>query len=118
MRPGKISTAVLPALLQPIRIDENTNDSKGVSVNRITAEEAAQLHSPTLRIPTEPDNFVMGLDVFHQLHCLVSSPAHSQRTRRQPTNVPRKERRAKTALSRVLRQLNRDASFATPRRLV
>jgi len=48
----------------------------GVAVTRITPGEAAQLRSPTLRIPTDPDNFVVGLDVFHQLHCLVSGPYH------------------------------------------
>jgi hypothetical protein len=44
-----------------------------VFVTRISKKQAAKLRSPTLRIPTDPDNFVMGLDVFHQLHCLVSA---------------------------------------------
>ncbi|KAH8171921.1 hypothetical protein LIA77_08688 [Sarocladium implicatum] len=52
-------------------VDEAWDDLyRWVAVTRITEGEAAQLRSPTLRIPTDPDNFVVGLDVFHQLHCL------------------------------------------------
>ena len=37
----------------------------------IPHEQAAQLPVKTAAIPEEPGYYVVGLDVFHQLHCLV-----------------------------------------------
>lgn len=52
-------------------VDEAWDDLyRHLVVSRINAGQAAKLGESTLRIATEPDNFVMGLDVFHQLHCL------------------------------------------------
>ncbi|KAF2101282.1 hypothetical protein NA57DRAFT_22054, partial [Rhizodiscina lignyota] len=39
-------------------------------VSRISTSEAAQLPNRTTSIPTMPDQYVVELDVFHQLHCL------------------------------------------------
>ncbi|KAH8669042.1 hypothetical protein BX600DRAFT_511086 [Xylariales sp. PMI_506] len=40
------------------------------AINLITEQEADQLSPQTMRAPNDPDHFVMGLSVFHQLHCL------------------------------------------------
>ncbi|KZS89072.1 hypothetical protein SISNIDRAFT_497640 [Sistotremastrum niveocremeum HHB9708] len=41
-----------------------------IGVARITAEEASQLSNWTSPIPGDEGHYVVGLDVFHQLHCL------------------------------------------------
>lgn len=46
-----------------------------VGVSRITKEEAYQLVNQTYRLPGDEDHFVIQLDVFHQLHCLVCAMA-------------------------------------------
>lgn len=42
-----------------------------VGVSAIPKSEAAKLAGHTLRFSDDPDNYVVILDVFHQLHCLV-----------------------------------------------
>jgi tRNA uridine 5-carbamoylmethylation protein Kti12 len=42
-----------------------------VTTSRISAEEAAKLRNETVRIPDDPENYIISIDVFHQLHCLV-----------------------------------------------
>lgn len=42
-----------------------------VGVSRITKEEASKLVNQTYRLPGDEDHYVVHLDVFHQLHCLV-----------------------------------------------
>jgi len=42
-----------------------------VGVSRITKEEASHLTNHTTRLPGDEDHYVVQLDVFHQLHCLV-----------------------------------------------
>lgn len=42
-----------------------------VGVSRITKDEALNLVNQTYRLPGDEDHFVVHLDVFHQLHCLV-----------------------------------------------
>ena len=42
----------------------------GVGVIKITADEAAQLPNQTLPIPEEDDGYIVGIEVYHQLHCL------------------------------------------------
>jgi hypothetical protein len=38
--------------------------------SQISEIEAAKLDSTTLNIPNRPDQFLIELDVYHQLHCL------------------------------------------------
>ncbi|KAI9744826.1 MAG: hypothetical protein M1818_001751 [Claussenomyces sp. TS43310] len=40
------------------------------TTSRISAAEAAKLGNKTVRIPDDPENFIVSLDVFHHLHCL------------------------------------------------
>lgn len=42
-----------------------------VGVSRITKEEASKLVNQTYRLPGDEEHYVVHLDVFHQLHCLV-----------------------------------------------
>lgn len=44
-----------------------------VGISHITKEEASQLVNQTYRFPGHKDHYCITLDVFHQLHCLVSS---------------------------------------------
>lgn len=39
-------------------------------ISQIPASEAAKLSEPTARVLDEPGDYFVGLDVFHQLHCL------------------------------------------------
>ena len=41
-----------------------------VGITRIDGAMAAQLPNRTTRIPGDEDGYVVGLDVFHQLHCV------------------------------------------------
>lgn len=41
-----------------------------VGISWVTPQEAALLPNATSRIPNTPDKYIVGLDVFHQLHCL------------------------------------------------
>jgi len=55
-------------------VDEYPADSGQhilVGVSRITKEEASHLTNHTTRLPGDEDHYVVQLDVFHQLHCLV-----------------------------------------------
>lgn len=38
--------------------------------SKIPRQQAAQLTNLTINIPGEEDHYLIGLDVFHQLHCL------------------------------------------------
>jgi len=40
--------------------------------SKITTSEAEKLDTKTLKVPNQPDQFLIQLDVFHQLHCLNS----------------------------------------------
>ena len=42
-------------------------------VNRIPRSSAAQLVNKTVPIPNDPGYYAVALNVFHQLHCLVSN---------------------------------------------
>ena len=44
-----------------------------VGISRIPKSSAAQLVNKTVPIPDDPDHYVVSLNVFHQLHCLVSA---------------------------------------------
>ena len=41
-----------------------------VGISWINPDEASLLPNATSRIPGTPDHYIIGLDVFHQLHCL------------------------------------------------
>lgn len=44
----------------------------------IPKEQAVQLANTTLIFPHDPERrYIVELDVFHQLHCLVSHPSQS-----------------------------------------
>lgn len=51
-------------------------------LSQIPKSQARLLPNKTLPIPADPDNYAVGLAVFHQLHCLVwstsfvASPPH------------------------------------------
>lgn len=47
------------------------NGGLGHMWHKIPREQAAQLTNLTINIPGEEDHYLVGLDVFHQLHCLV-----------------------------------------------
>lgn len=42
----------------------------GIMWSAIPRSQAAQLRNLTIAIPSRPDHYLIGLDVFHQLHCL------------------------------------------------
>lgn len=42
-----------------------------VGLSKIPKSSAAYLVSKTLPLPGDPDNYIIGLQVFHSLHCLV-----------------------------------------------
>jgi hypothetical protein len=42
-----------------------------VGSSRIDRSSAARLANKTVRIPGDPGMYIVGLDIFHQLHCLV-----------------------------------------------
>lgn len=42
----------------------------GIMWSAIPRAQAAQLRNRTINIPSRPDHYLIGLDVFHQLHCL------------------------------------------------
>ncbi|KAG6814715.1 hypothetical protein H0H93_012479, partial [Arthromyces matolae] len=41
-------------------------------ISRIGETQASRLVNYTIQIPHEPSGYLVGIDVFHQLHCLVS----------------------------------------------
>lgn len=43
-----------------------------VGVSRIPKETAAKLVNYTIPIPGDPGYYIISLNVFHQLHCLVN----------------------------------------------
>ena len=54
----------------------SSDTSKGYMTSRIHRDEAAQLTNLTVPIPDDEDHYIIGLDVFHQLHCLVRIAIH------------------------------------------
>ena len=42
-----------------------------IGVIKIPKEDAEKLPNQTLPIPGEEDGYIVGLEVYHQLHCLV-----------------------------------------------
>lgn len=68
---GKIFTTVriLTSSFCIKTVSEFTHTLVGIS--RITKEEASRLVNYTYRLPGDEDHYVIQLDVFHQLHCLV-----------------------------------------------
>ena len=40
----------------------------------LTKEEYEQLSLETTSVPGKPDQYLVTIEVFHQLHCLVSQP--------------------------------------------
>lgn len=42
-----------------------------VAISRVPKSEAARLPNKTYPVENEKDEYFVGLDVFHQLHCLV-----------------------------------------------
>ena len=51
---------------------EPNTDVIAVGISRIPIEDAAQLVNRTVPIPGDPGQYIIALDVFHELHCLVS----------------------------------------------
>lgn len=52
------------------------NDHEIVPVTRIPKSIASNLVNKTYRIPGDEEHYVIQLDVFHQLHCLVRKLSH------------------------------------------
>ncbi|KAF9523975.1 hypothetical protein CPB83DRAFT_727462, partial [Crepidotus variabilis] len=50
--------------------DKAWQDLYSFGISRIPKSSAAQLVNKTVPIPGDTDHYVVGLDVFHQLHCL------------------------------------------------
>jgi hypothetical protein len=48
-------------------------DGKTVALSTIPREQAERLPNYTSPVPNHEDQYIIQLDVFHQLHCLVSS---------------------------------------------
>uniref|UniRef100_A0A0W0FDA5 Tat pathway signal sequence n=1 Tax=Moniliophthora roreri TaxID=221103 RepID=A0A0W0FDA5_MONRR len=51
-------------------LDKAWDDLYGFGINKISKHDADQLPVKTVRIPSDPDHYVVALDVYHQLHCL------------------------------------------------
>lgn len=78
--PYGVSYTIVRPLVAPMLVRiVLTRDSVGVS--RIPISDAAQLVNRTVPIANDPGYYVVSLDVFHELHCLVgrsSGPARSR----------------------------------------
>ena len=67
-----------PAALRPVYLGPPTNETDAAwqelydvgGISSISSEEAARLSEPTAKVLDEPASYFLGLDVFHQLHCL------------------------------------------------
>jgi len=68
-------------------------------VNQIPASEANKLVDKTVPIPNDEDNYIVTLEVFHQLHCLVS---YTLISRIKPSKLLLLEPPSQVALSRSL----------------
>lgn len=73
-RHGRISITVGAPLADLL---QEADDSETVGISRIPRSFAAQLINKTVPIPDDPGYYAVGLKVFHQLHCLVSSQPHN-----------------------------------------
>lgn len=45
----------------------------GVGVIKVPKADAERLPNQTLAIPGEDDGYIVGIEVYHQLHCMVSA---------------------------------------------
>lgn len=52
--------------------NKDSSNKKLVGLSKIPLESAAQLVNRTVPIPGDPGQYIVSLDVFHELHCLVS----------------------------------------------
>ncbi|KAJ7694903.1 hypothetical protein B0H17DRAFT_931433, partial [Mycena rosella] len=52
-------------------LDQMWSDLYNGGISRITKEEAARLPNKTHTIPGDDEHYIVELDVFHNLHCLV-----------------------------------------------
>jgi hypothetical protein len=52
-------------------------DNLAVGISRITKDQARLLPNKTSAIPGDEDGYIVGLEVFHQLHCLVRNWLHT-----------------------------------------
>lgn len=67
-----------PAALRSVYLGPPTNETDAAwqelydigGISSISSAEAAQLSEPTAKVLDEPESYFVGLDVFHQLHCL------------------------------------------------
>ena len=53
------------------------NSDVGKGVIKVSGVDAERLPNATLRIPGEEDGYIVGIEVFHQLHCLVRESLRS-----------------------------------------
>ncbi|KAH8594158.1 hypothetical protein B0O99DRAFT_626048 [Bisporella sp. PMI_857] len=51
-------------------VDEAWRNEYSFGLVRITKDQASKLPSQTSQIPGDTDHYIVGLEVFHQLHCL------------------------------------------------
>ncbi|KAJ7929593.1 hypothetical protein B0H13DRAFT_929799 [Mycena leptocephala] len=65
--PGDLSPFQIPS--SPA-LDEMWSNLYNRGISRITKEEAARLPNKTHPIPGDDDHYIVGLGVFHDLHCL------------------------------------------------
>lgn len=52
-------------------------DNLAIGVSRISKDQARLLPNKTSAIPGDEDGYIVGLEVFHQLHCLVCDWLHT-----------------------------------------
>ncbi|KIM75131.1 hypothetical protein PILCRDRAFT_38305, partial [Piloderma croceum F 1598] len=53
------------------QVDQAWEDLYSFGISKIPKSQAALLPNRTVAIPGDEGNYVVALDVFHQLHCLV-----------------------------------------------
>ncbi|KAJ8694274.1 hypothetical protein PTI98_004127 [Pleurotus ostreatus] len=54
-------------------LDDLWEDLYNLGISRIPTSQAKRLPNATEAIPGDEDNYIVELDVFHELHCLVST---------------------------------------------
>jgi hypothetical protein len=74
-RLGAIFTTVRISSFQPVSSFRTDYAEDIVGISRIAMSDAARLSNKTVPIPDDPGQYVVSLDVFHQLHCLVGFSA-------------------------------------------
>lgn len=71
---GRICITV--GVFEPGIHDNDIDNPSDPAIIQIPMDQASKLPVQTVPLPENPRYYVVGIDVFHQLHCLVTILAH------------------------------------------